>query len=70
LNSLKEVLLLNSGDEMVYLHIDGTTIAVGREYSVRINPSLISNIESLVGNGSVRVEFEAAKENEPERVSL
>jgi len=62
LASLKEVLVMHPGDEMVYIHFDDSTVAVGREYSVRINPTLISNIETLVGGGSARVEFEPVVE--------
>ena len=64
LTSLKEVLLLHAGEELVYIHIDGSTIAAGREYAVRISPSLVDQIGDLIGRDSVRVEFEAVKEEE------
>lgn len=70
LHSLKEVLLLHKGGELVYMHVDGKVIAVGRALGVTISPALISHVESLVGQGSVSIEFEQVSAKEAERVSF
>jgi DNA polymerase-3 subunit alpha len=58
MGSLKDILMLHSGDESVYIHVKDATIAAGSELSVRISPPLVSQIEDLVGSGSVKIEFE------------
>jgi len=68
--SLKDVFLLHGGEEPVYLHVHGETIAAGEEYSVRISPDLVSQLESLVGEGSVRIEFETVREEAAETVNF
>jgi len=66
LSSLKDIFLLHRGEESVYLHIKGSTIATGNEFAVQIDPTLVSQIESLVGQGSVRIEFELSREEKAE----
>ncbi|MCX5726997.1 MAG: DNA polymerase III subunit alpha, partial [Candidatus Saganbacteria bacterium] len=71
LNTLKEVLLLHPGEEPVFLHMDGRVVAAGREYFVNVSPELVTQIENLVGQGSVRVEFGLiSKEEDEEKVNF
>ncbi len=59
LETLKDIFILNKGESPVYLHMDSKKIAIGDQYKVNIEPSLISEIEELLGEGSVWVDFSA-----------
>lgn len=70
LNTLKELLLLHPGEEPVFLHMDGRTVAIGREYFVNIEPELVTQIENIVGQGSVKVELGVIGKEEVEKVNF
>jgi hypothetical protein len=51
--------------------MDGRVVAAGREYFVNVSPELVTQIENLVGQGSVRVEFGLiSKEEDEEKVNF
>lgn len=61
LNLLKEILLFYKGNEPVIIYYESKKIFTGSRYHVDINPKLVSQIEELLGTGSVRVEFKHVK---------
>jgi DNA polymerase-3 subunit alpha len=54
---IKGVLELNQGSEPVFLHMDEKTVQIGRKYWINIHEGLISQVESLVGEGTAWVEM-------------
>ena len=68
---MKEILQFFRGQDPVYIRMDGRRVALGKGFHVDINPELVSQLEELLGSGSVNVEFKAVKkEPEPEEVSF
>jgi DNA polymerase-3 subunit alpha len=68
---MKEILQFFRGEDPVYIRMDGRRVALGKVFHVDINPELVSQLEELLGSGSVNVEFKAVKkEPEPEEVSF
>lgn len=61
LERLKEILLFYKGPDPVIIYYDGKKIAASSKYRVDINTDLVSQIEELLGTGSVRVEFDYIK---------
>lgn len=71
LSRMKEVLKFFSGEDPVFIRMDGRRVALGKNFHVDINPELVSQLEELLGSGSVNVEFRAVKkEREIEEVSF
>jgi DNA polymerase-3 subunit alpha len=60
---MKEMLLFCQGNDPVFVRIDGQAIALGKGFNVGINPELVTQLESLLGSGAVKVEFKAVKVN-------
>jgi len=53
---LKNIFSLYKGKEPVYLHMDGKIIKVGEEHYVSIDPSIVSQVEDLLGKDSAWVD--------------
>ena len=53
---LKNIFSSYKGKEPVYLHMDGKIIKVGEEYYVSIDPSIVSQVEDLLGKDSAWVD--------------
>jgi len=70
LQGLKDVLLLHKGNEFVYIHVNGSTVAAGGDFSVDINPGLVQQVEGLLGEGAVKIEFESVPAARPEGVNF
>ncbi len=68
LERLKNILLFYKGDDPVVIYYNGDRISAGSRFRVDINPDLVSQIEELLGTGSVRVEYNHRKKEavEPE----
>ncbi|MFA5840369.1 MAG: DNA polymerase III subunit alpha [Candidatus Margulisiibacteriota bacterium] len=58
---MKEMLLFFTGQDPVYIMMDGKRIALGKGFQVDINPELVSQLEELLGSGAVNVEFRSVK---------
>jgi len=70
LSEMKKILSLNQGNEPVFIDMDSNKIALGKGFQVNITPELVEKLESLLGSGSVNVEFKAIKkEVEEEKVN-
>jgi len=68
---MKETLAFFRGKDPVFIRMDGKLVALGRDFHVDISPELVSQLEELLGTGSVNVEFRSVKkEPEPEEVSF
>jgi hypothetical protein len=65
LDKMKEILQFFRGEDPVYISLEGKKIELGKDFRVDINPSLVEQLEELLGTGSVRVEFKVLKK-EPE----
>jgi len=61
LQEMKRILSFFKGEEPVYISLDGNKIALGRNFHVNIAPELVEQLESLLGSGSVNVEFKAIR---------
>jgi len=53
---LKNIFSSYKGKEPVYLHMDGKIIKVGEEHYVSIDPSIVSQVEELLGKDSAWVD--------------
>jgi len=71
LSKVKELLLSSTGQDPVFIRMDGKAIAAGKSFHVEINPELVNQLEELLGSGSVNVIYKAVKkEKESEAVSF
>jgi len=56
LPELKSIFSSCQGKDPVYLHMDGKVIKVGEEHYVSIDPSIVSQVEDLLGKDSAWVD--------------
>jgi DNA polymerase-3 subunit alpha len=56
ISNLKNIFSSYKGKDPVYLHMDGKIIKVGEEHYVNIDPSIVSEIEDLLGKDSAWVD--------------
>jgi DNA polymerase-3 subunit alpha len=61
LTMMKEVLALHRGTDPVLVRMDGRSVELSKDHWVDINPELVEQLEQLLGEGSVNVEFKVAK---------
>jgi DNA polymerase-3 subunit alpha len=65
LSKMKETLQAAKGEDPIFIRMDGKMIELGSGFKVDINPDLISDLEKVLGSGSVKVEFRAVKKEKP-----
>ncbi|MBN2057627.1 MAG: DNA polymerase III subunit alpha [Candidatus Saganbacteria bacterium] len=74
LNEMKDILQSHRGADPVFIRLDGKSVALGRDFHVEIEPELVNRLETLLGSGSVNVDFRAIKKpkkiEKPEEVSF
>jgi DNA polymerase-3 subunit alpha len=58
---MKDILSLHRGGDPVFIRMDGKSVALGKNNWVEINPEVIEQLESLLGEGAVNVEFKVQK---------
>ena len=58
---MKDILNLFQGSDPVLIRMDGRSVELSKNYWVDINPALVEQLENLLGNGSVNVEFSVRK---------
>ncbi|MBN3033789.1 MAG: DNA polymerase III subunit alpha [Candidatus Saganbacteria bacterium] len=63
---MKEILALHRGSDPVFVRMDGRSVELNRDHWVEINPDLVEQLEKLLGDGAVNVEFKVAKKKEEE----
>ena len=56
LDELKNILSYYKGKEPVYLHMNGKVVKVGEEHFVKIDPSIVTRVEELLGKDSAWVD--------------
>ncbi|MFA6549528.1 MAG: hypothetical protein WCT39_06350, partial [Candidatus Margulisiibacteriota bacterium] len=61
LAQMKDVLALHNGGDPVIVRMDGRSVELGKGFWVDINPDLVEQLEKLLGDGSVNVEFSVHK---------
>lgn len=61
LDRLKQTLLFYKGEDPVIIYYEGKRIQASQNFHVDINPELITQIENLLGTGSVKVEYKVVK---------
>jgi DNA polymerase-3 subunit alpha len=66
LNGMKDVLALHRGTDPVFVRTDGKSIELNRDFWVEINPDLVEQLEKLLGDGAVNVEFSVLKKKDAE----
>ncbi|MFC1496137.1 DNA polymerase III subunit alpha [Candidatus Margulisiibacteriota bacterium] len=59
LQKVKGILMSNAGSDPIVISYDGKRIAASSKYRVNITPELVSEIESVLGTGSVEVKISA-----------
>ena len=64
MEKLKELLLFYKGADPVIIYYDGRKISASAKYRVDISPDLVAQIETLLGSGSARVEYNHIKKEE------
>ena len=70
LSTMKEVLVLHHGGDPVFIRMDGKSVELGKNHWVDINPDLIEQLEKMLGQGAVNVEFSVQKKRELEEVNF
>ncbi|MFH1709524.1 MAG: DNA polymerase III subunit alpha [bacterium] len=58
MSELKDIFSSYRGKDPVYLHMDGKIIKVGEEHYVSIDPSIVSQVDELLGKDSAWVDSE------------
>lgn len=61
---MKDILALHRGEDPVFIRMDGKSVALGKNNWVEINPDVIEQLEALLGEGAVNVEFKVQKKEE------
>jgi len=61
LATMKDILALHHGGDPVIVRMDGRSVELGKGFWVDINPDLVEQMEKLLGDGSVNVEFSVRK---------
>ena len=56
LSQLKKILSFYKGSDPVYIHMDGRIVKVGEENYVSIDPSIVTQVEELLGKDSAWVD--------------
>jgi hypothetical protein len=67
---MKEILSLHGGGDPVYIRMDGKSVELNKNNWVNINPDLIEQLEKLLGNGSINVEFSVQRKREPAEMNF
>mgnify|MGYP001276998713 CR=1 FL=1 len=63
---MKDIIGLHAGGDPVYIRMDGKSVELNKNSWVDINPDLIEQLEALLGNGSVNVDFSVQRKKEAE----
>jgi DNA polymerase-3 subunit alpha len=58
---MKDVLALHRGTDPVFVRMDGKSVELNKNFWVEINPDLVEQLEKLLGDGAVNVEFKVLK---------
>ncbi|MBU0686955.1 MAG: DNA polymerase III subunit alpha [Candidatus Margulisbacteria bacterium] len=61
LGQLKKLLDANPGSDPVYMMVEDKVIETGDDCKVAISPELVADLESILGEGNVRVEIKSYK---------
>ncbi|OGB90854.1 DNA polymerase III subunit alpha [candidate division WOR-1 bacterium RIFCSPHIGHO2_01_FULL_53_15] len=64
LDLMKDVLTLHRGADPVFVRMDGKSVELNRNFWVEINPDLVEQLEKLLGEGAVNVEFKVQRRQE------
>lgn len=67
---MKDILALHRGTDPVFVRMDGKSVELNRSFWVEINPDLVEQLEKLLGEGAVNVEFKVLKKREMESASI
>jgi DNA polymerase III subunit alpha len=67
---MKDILALHRGTDPVFVRMDGKSVELNRNFWVEINPDLVEQLEKLLGEGAVNVEFKVLKKKEMEPASI
>ncbi|MDD5593111.1 MAG: DNA polymerase III subunit alpha [Candidatus Margulisbacteria bacterium] len=68
LDMMKDVLALHRGTDPVFIRTDGKSVELNRSFWVEINPDLVEQLEKLLGDGAVNVEFKVHKKKDVEEM--
>jgi DNA polymerase-3 subunit alpha len=66
LTLMKDVLALHRGTDPVFVRTDGKSVELNRDFWVEINPDLVEQLEKLLGDGAVNVQYSVLKKREAE----
>jgi len=66
LERMKTILQFFKGEDPVFIRLDGKKVELGKEFRVDINPTLVEQLENLLGSGSVQVGFKIFKKESQE----
>ena len=68
LTLMKDVLALHRGTDPVFVRMDGKSVELNKDFWVEINPDLVEQLEKLLGEGAINVEFCVLKKKDAEEV--
>ena len=66
---MKDVIALHRGADPVFIRMDGKSVELNKNMWVEISPELVEQLEGLLGNGSINVEFSVQKKKEVQEVT-
>ena len=63
------MIALHRGADPVFIRMDGKSVELNKNMWVEISPELVEQLEGLLGNGSINVEFSVQKKKEVQEVT-